>query len=111
MNTEQKQRALTALGMWRSCNDGSQREYQSAELIAALLQELIDAPELPADLVRDAALLDWLDAQSNGQGWLARESATGRGFRLHNNSSEAASLTVREAIIAAIEHDKQKGGA
>lgn len=45
MNAEQKERALTALGMWRSSNDGSQREYQSAELMVALLQELIDAPE------------------------------------------------------------------
>lgn len=45
MNAEQKQRALTALGMWHSNNDGSQREYQSAELMVALLQELVDAPE------------------------------------------------------------------
>ena len=45
MNAEQKERALTALGMWRSSNDGSPREYQSAELMAALLQELVCAPE------------------------------------------------------------------
>ena len=45
MTAEQKQRALTALGMWHSSNDGSQREYQSTELMAALLQELVDAPE------------------------------------------------------------------
>ena len=45
MTPEQKQRALTLLGMWHSSNDGSQREYQSAELMAALLQELACAPE------------------------------------------------------------------
>lgn len=45
MNAEQKQRALTALGMWHSNNDGSLREYQAAELMAALLQELVCAPD------------------------------------------------------------------
>lgn len=45
MNAEQKQRALTALGMWHSSNDSSLREYQAAELMAALLQELVGAPE------------------------------------------------------------------
>jgi len=42
MNAEQKQRALTLLDMWRSSKDGSQREYQAAILMAALLQELAD---------------------------------------------------------------------
>lgn len=45
MNAEQKQRALTLLDIWYSINDSSQREYQAAELIAALLQELVCAPE------------------------------------------------------------------
>lgn len=45
MTPEQKERVLTALGMWHSSNDSSLREYQAAELMAALLQELVDAPE------------------------------------------------------------------
>lgn len=46
MNAEQKKRALAALGMWHSSNDDSLREYQAAELMADLLQELVDAPEV-----------------------------------------------------------------
>lgn len=45
MNEEQKQRAFAALVMWHSSNDDSLREYQAAEIMAALLQELVDAPE------------------------------------------------------------------
>ena len=45
MNAEQKHRALTLLDIWYSINDSSQREYQAAELMAYMLQELIDAPE------------------------------------------------------------------
>lgn len=45
MNAEQKQRALAALGMWHSSNDDSLREYQAADLMAGLLQEMVDASE------------------------------------------------------------------
>ena len=45
MNASQKQRAKDALQKWHSSNDDSLREYQSAELMAALLQELVDAHE------------------------------------------------------------------
>ena len=45
MNAEQKQRAKDALQKWHSSNDDSLREYQSAELMAALLQELAEEPE------------------------------------------------------------------
>jgi hypothetical protein len=45
MNAEQKQRAKDALQKWHSSNDDSLREYQSAELMAALLQEMITAHE------------------------------------------------------------------
>jgi len=41
---QQKQRAQAAIGTWHSSNDDSLREYQSAELMAALLQELIEQP-------------------------------------------------------------------
>ena len=45
MTPEQKQRAKDALQKWHSSNDDSLREYQSSEIMAALLQEMIDAPE------------------------------------------------------------------
>lgn len=32
----------------------------------------------------DTERLDWLDKQSDGTKWVARNSGTGRGFRLHN---------------------------
>lgn len=62
MNTEQKQLALTALGMWHSSNDGSQREYQAAELMAALLQELTAEPE--------AEPVAWLSVDILGERYL-----------------------------------------
>lgn len=36
----------------------------------------------------DTERLDWLQAQTTGygNGWLARESTTGRGFRLHDRA-------------------------
>jgi len=46
MNEKQKQRAIAALGMWHSSNDASLLEYRAAELMAGLLQELADAPEV-----------------------------------------------------------------
>ena len=44
MNAEQKQRAKDALEKWHASNDDSLREYQSAELMAAvkLLKEIIN---------------------------------------------------------------------
>jgi len=46
MNEKQKQRAIAALDMWHSSDDASLREYRAAELMAGLLQELADAPEV-----------------------------------------------------------------
>lgn len=54
--------------------------------------------------ITDTERLDWLQAQAigYGNGWLARESTTGRGFRLHETEHEDAKPTVREAIDAAM---------
>jgi hypothetical protein len=55
----------------------------------------------------DTELLDVLGELGNGEGWIARHSTTGRGFRLHNISLESAARygwqgmvceTPREAI-------------
>lgn len=48
----------------------------------------------------DKARLDFMQAASKGygQGWILRESTSGRGMRLHETSLAGASLSVREAI-------------
>ena len=47
-------------------------------------------------VMTDKQRLDWLDSMSDGRCWVARQSTTGRGYRLHNESS--GHKTVREAI-------------
>lgn len=49
-------------------------------------------------LEEDRERLDWMEAHGNGQPWIARQSDTGRGFRLHNSTRTGGSDTVREAI-------------
>lgn len=71
MNAEQKQRALTALGMWRSNNDGSLREYQAAELMASLLQEIIDAPDAEPFGYFKAEPFGWTDCAETDEGAIA----------------------------------------
>lgn len=63
---------------------------------------------------KDTERLDWIESQTNGLIWIARQSTTGRGFRLHNaystrTDSKLESATAREAIDKAIEHQKQAG--
>lgn len=53
----------------------------------------------------DTERLDWLESKSNGMPWIARESTTGRGFRLHNDQSGSFGSvypTARDAIDAAM---------
>lgn len=56
---------------------------------------------------RDRERLDWLEKQSDGSSWVARQSNTGRGFRLHNTGrddswNDKCRGTAREAIDAAM---------
>ena len=60
-----------------------------------------EVEKLKADKVR----LDWMESEGNGNGWIARQSTTGRGFRLHNDSNAEAD-TCRDAIDAAMKGDK-----
>ena len=55
----------------------------------------------------DTERLDWLEAQGNGERWVARRSTMGRGYRLHNTKhhDEQGRPTVREAIDAAMGED------
>lgn len=55
--------------------------------------------------VTDTERLDWLQSQTAGYGggWVARQSSTGRGFRLHESSHPDARPTVREAIDLAMQ--------
>jgi hypothetical protein len=51
---------------------------------------------------RDTARLDFLESRSNGDDWVARESETGRGYRLHNSSRQGYA-TARAALDAVME--------
>lgn len=55
--------------------------------------------------LQDVARLDFLEASTKGygQGWILRESCTGRGMRLHETSMPEAMPTVREAIDVVME--------
>ncbi len=61
-----------------------------------------------AELVKDKKRLDWLEEQTAGygEGWIARDSTQGRGFRLHETTLKDARPTAREAIDAAMEADE-----
>lgn len=52
----------------------------------------------------DKNILDFLDSycEQNGFGWVARESATGRGFRLHQDPKNMV-ITARQAMHEAIQ--------
>jgi hypothetical protein len=61
------------------------------------------------ELEKDKARLDWLDKQGDGTPWVARQSTTGRGYRLHNSSAKMfprEAKTVREAIDNAMKASK-----
>jgi len=60
----------------------------------------------------DKELLDWLDSKTDGSSWVARQSTTGRGFRLHNTGRDdshwpIARGTARGAIEAAMLHERE----
>lgn len=53
----------------------------------------------------DTARLDWIEKQSDGSTWTARQSTPGRGFRLHNigHDNSPSSYTCRDTVRAAID--------
>jgi hypothetical protein len=67
-----------------------------------------------AELEKDKERLDWVEKQSNGSYWVARNSHIGRGYRLHNTTvaneiqTNAARMTAREAIDAAMNPNKKE---
>lgn len=58
-------------------------------------------------LLKDKERLDWIENQSNGDDWIARDSTTGRGFRLHNTTGNVEK-TAREAIDVAMNGQKYR---
>lgn len=52
------------------------------------------------ELLLDKLRLDWLENQTNGDKWIARDSVFQRGFRVHNTSEACGEPTAREAIDA-----------
>lgn len=67
--------------------------------ITDLVQERARLRTRLAELERDAKRLDWLHAK--GENWIARDSTTDRGFRVHQSRREGAT-NIREAIDAAM---------
>jgi len=60
----------------------------------------------------DKERLDWLESKSDGSAWIACESGSGCGFKIHNAAGfkleyEYARPTARAAIDAAMEREKQ----
>lgn len=55
------------------------------------------------ELKKDKERLDWVESQTNHDEWIARQSVSGRGFRLHNTTSDDRRSSARAAIDAAKE--------
>lgn len=71
-----------------------------AEFIAHAAIRMYQKTDEYKSLLADASRLDYVELQSNGDLWAARNSSTGRGYRLHNDSVYGFH-TAREAIDAA----------
>lgn len=77
---------------------GRNRDRDYAE---ALKRDLGRAVERAEAAEKDSARLDWLESQADHRlTWIARQSTTGRGLRLHQGH-ESDSKTAREAIDVA----------
>lgn len=85
---------------------------QNPHKIAELCDQAKRAVQLEADCdkwkqraeryEKDYERINWIESHGDGSGWIARESTTGRGFRVHNSNQSHNSL--REAIDTA-QHD------
>lgn len=73
------------------------------------IQESRDFREQLEVALADTRRVDWIEAQTNGTLWQARQSTTGRGFRLHNSSLGFSSA--RYAIDGAIGDELLAGDA
>lgn len=94
-------------------------EDEPAEVVRRLsqvwerMQERLEKAEARvAELEVDAARLDWMETRPRehpAAGWVARESTTGRGYRLHTSVSREHEThdTVRAAIDAARANEKE----
>lgn len=72
---------------------------RSTALQCAIAKLESKATPLKDPSTKDRKRMNWIEAQGNGDPWIARQSTTGRGFRLHNTTAHPqASPTAREAI-------------
>lgn len=70
------------------------------------------APSVPDNVARDAARLDWLDERNapHGLGWEIIQMPAGN-VHIHTLTGDKAKFeSIRDAIDAAIEREKMKGG-
>lgn len=72
-----------------------------SERIVTLAAEVRRLREACGGMEADAKLLDFLESQGQGRKWIARDSITGRGYRLHQ-ANDASHPTARAAIAAAM---------
>ncbi len=79
--------------------------HRAHDALASILKQVSIPPEdrlrKALQMVEDSHRMDWIEAQTDGNGWEARQSSTGRGFRMHNSRSADASITARIAIDSA----------
>ena len=92
---------------WSLVGDDYEAQAYIAAANPAAILSLLDRLEAAE---KDAARLDWLQEQSYkapGLGWVARDSTTGRGYRLHQDAEGA--VLVRVAIDRAIQKESGNG--
>ena len=76
--------------------DWVNRLYDADTELDQLRAELKEVKRELDELAKDKARLDWLDSMSDGRCWEARQSTTGRGYRVHNSSG--GHKMIRDAI-------------
>ena len=63
------------------------------------------------ELRKDKERLDWLEKQSDGSSCIARQSNTGRGFRLHNTGEDSSYWSLaRNTFRAALDVQRKEKG-
>lgn len=105
---EQYHRIVSANEIMDLCNRIAQTAQEQLNELAKLIPDCyyMDPPDGGATSLQeqfrrameDASLLRFIESQGDGSGWVARDSTTGRGYRVHN--SARSTLSLRDAIKA-----------
>jgi len=84
-----------------------------AQVVNYFTDQLATAQARIKELEKDKARLDWCESQSNGSSCIARQSNSGRGFRLHNTGSDDSwnpdcRGNFRDAIDSAMKSEQEE---